>query len=163
MDTVSQHELQDKWILWAHLPHDTNWTLQSYKKILGFNALEDIIALNQNIPDCVIKNCMLFLMKNNINPLWEDPQNKMGGCFSFKVSNKRVVQSWKRLVYCLIGNTITDKPDLLKSITGITISPKKAFCIIKIWISNCKYQNPKLLSEEVGLPFDGCLFKKHIN
>ena len=51
MDTVSQHELQDKWILWAHLPHDTNWTLQSYKKILGFNALEDIIALNQNIPD----------------------------------------------------------------------------------------------------------------
>ena len=100
MDTVSQHELQDKWILWAHLPHDTNWTLQSYKKILGFNALEDIIALNQNIPDCVIKNCMLFLMKNNINPLWEDPQNKMGGCFSFKVSNKRVVQSWKRLVYC---------------------------------------------------------------
>ena len=25
--------LYDKWVLWAHLPHDTDWTLKSYKKI----------------------------------------------------------------------------------------------------------------------------------
>lgn len=163
MTTVTQHELSDKWIMWAHLPHDTNWTLKSYKKILGFNALEDIIALNQNIADCVIKNCMLFVMKNNINPLWEDPLNKNGGCFSFKVANKNVVTIWKRFVYCLVGNTITDDKNLLKSITGVTISPKKAFCIIKIWISNCKNQNPMFLSKQLGIPFEGCLFKKHIN
>ena len=85
---TTHHQLDNKWVLWAHLPHDINWNLQSYKKIIGFNALEDIIALNQHISDCVIKNCMLFLMKDKITPLWEDKQNVQGGCFSFKVNNK---------------------------------------------------------------------------
>ena len=163
MANIQHHELSDKWILWAHLPHDTSWTLQSYKKILGFNALEDIIALNQHISDCVIKNCMLFLMKNDVTPLWEDPKNIKGGCFSFKVNNKNVVSSWKRLVYCIVGNTITKDTKLLNNITGITISPKKSFCIVKIWLTNCDYQTPKNLSSTIGLQFEGCLFKKHIS
>jgi hypothetical protein len=161
MDT--HHELNDKWVLWAHLPHDISWNLKSYKKILGFNALEDIIALNQHIHECIIKNCMLFLMKDAVTPLWEDKQNKQGGCFSFKVNNKNVVSSWKRLVYCLVGNTITTNDSLNKNITGITISPKKSFCIIKVWLSNTSFQNPRLLSETIGLKFEGCIFKKHIN
>ena len=30
--SVSEHRhlLSDKWVLWAHLPHDTDWTLKSY-------------------------------------------------------------------------------------------------------------------------------------
>ena len=160
---TTHHELSDKWVLWAHLPHDTSWTKESYKKILGFNALEDIIALNQHIPDSVIKNCMLFLMKNEILPLWEDPKNIKGGCFSFKVNNKNVVSGWKRLVYSIVGNTITQDTKLLDIITGITISPKKSFCIIKIWTTNCTHQNPLVLSHSIGLCFEGCLFKKHIN
>ena len=27
------HETNSKWIFWAHMPHDTNWNLESYKKI----------------------------------------------------------------------------------------------------------------------------------
>ena len=27
------HKLNTKWVLWAHLPHDTDWSLKSYKKI----------------------------------------------------------------------------------------------------------------------------------
>mgnify|MGYP006081408699 FL=1 len=160
---ATHHQLTDKWVLWAHLPHDINWNLQSYKKIIGFNALEDIIALNQHISDSVVTNCMLFLMKNNITPLWEDKQNKQGGCFSFKVNNKNVVSAWKRLIYCLVGNTITNNDTLNNNITGITISPKKSFCIIKVWLANTKFQNPRLLSETIGLQFDGCIFKKHMN
>ena len=160
---VTHHQLDDKWVLWAHLPHDINWNLQSYKKIIGFNALEDIIALNQHISDSVIKNCMLFLMKDSITPLWEDKQNVKGGCFSFKVNNKNIVSAWKRLIYCLVGNTITCDDKLNNNITGITISPKKSFCIIKVWLTNTTFQNPRLLSNTIGLQFDGCIFKKHIN
>ena len=78
-------------------------------------------------------------------------------------NNKNVVAAWKRLVYCLVGNTITTNDELNKSITGITISPKKSFCIIKVWLSSCSFQNPKLMSSTIGLQFDGCIFKKHIN
>ena len=34
---VEQHPLHDKWVLWAHLPHDTDWTLTSYIKIMELN------------------------------------------------------------------------------------------------------------------------------
>ena len=31
------HSLSDKWSLWAHLPHDTDWSLNSYKNIYTFD------------------------------------------------------------------------------------------------------------------------------
>ena len=30
----SEHHLYGKWVLWAHLPHDTDWTIRSYKRIM---------------------------------------------------------------------------------------------------------------------------------
>ena len=29
--TPSSHKLHDTWNLWAHLPHDTSWNLESYR------------------------------------------------------------------------------------------------------------------------------------
>ena len=52
--------------------------------------MEEVIALYNSIPPAMVKNCMLFLMRQNIKPMWEDPNNKQGGCFSFKVGNKNV-------------------------------------------------------------------------
>jgi hypothetical protein len=47
-------------------------------------------------------------------------------------------------------------------VTGITISPKKNFCIIKIWMTDCNNQNPAIVTSDVkGLSPQGCLFKKH--
>ena len=155
------HRLYDKWVLWAHLPHDTDWSLKSYKNITTIESVEQLIALYKVIPDTLVKNCMLFLMRDQINPTWEDPKNRNGGCFSFKVINKFVPSIWKRLSYILLGETITNNPKLLRSITGITISPKKSFCIIKVWVSNCIIQNPTLLTDKTGLTMQGCLFKKH--
>ena len=34
------HVLEDTWVLYAHLPHDTDWTLKSYKEILKINTGE---------------------------------------------------------------------------------------------------------------------------
>ena len=156
-----KHSLSDKWVLWAHLPHDTNWSLKSYIKICKIQHAEEIIALNNSLPDQLIKNCMLFLMRDNILPMWEDPNNKGGGCFSFKVTNKVVSQVWKKLSYITVGETLTNDTRLLKLINGITISPKKSFCIVKIWLRNCSMQNPSQLTSIPGLSVHGCLFKRH--
>jgi len=48
-----------------------------------------------------------------------------------------------------------------KIINGITISPKRSFCIVKVWLKNCKIQNPQKLTEVPGLSPAGCLFKRH--
>ena len=34
-------QLNDSWCLWAHLPHDTEWNLNSYKEIMTFNTVEE--------------------------------------------------------------------------------------------------------------------------
>ena len=31
--TGEYHDLSETWCLWAHLPHDTDWSLKSYKNI----------------------------------------------------------------------------------------------------------------------------------
>jgi hypothetical protein len=36
----------------------------------------------------------------------------------------------------LIGNSITDDDIIVKNINGISISPKKNYCIFKIWIND---------------------------
>jgi translation initiation factor 4E len=88
------HQLSDNWSLWAHLPHDTDWSINSYKKIYTFTTLEETIAITETLPESLVKNCMLFLMRDGIKPIWEDPKNRNGGCFSYKVSNKQVHTVW---------------------------------------------------------------------
>ena len=79
------HPLSCKWNLFSHLPHDTNWSLKSYEKIYFFENVEDVLDIYNILPDILIKNCMLFLMKDEINPIWEDPKNIKGGCWSLKI------------------------------------------------------------------------------
>ena len=148
-NTTEIHSLSDTWTLWAHLPHDTDWSLKSYKKILTFNSVEQAISIVETLPIKMIKNCMLFLMREGIKPTWEDEKNRRGGCFSYKVSNK------------VVGETLSNKV-ISKCINGITISPKKNFCVIKIWMSNCKCQDPSYINkiDNVIIP-KGCLFRKH--
>jgi hypothetical protein len=156
------HPLRNKWILWAHLPQDNDWSVKSYRLISSIKTLEDSIAMTETTPDPLIKACMLFVMRDGIAPMWEDPKNRNGGSFSYKVSNKNVCEVWRELNYVLVGETISNTSSFVNCVTGITISPKKNFCIIKIWMSNCDNQNPANVTNEVkGLITQGCIFKKH--
>ena len=168
METPSQQKMAqetnncnlfDKWVLWAHLPHDTNWSLDSYKKIMTVTTVQEMVAISRALPEKLIKNCMLFIMRNNITPRWEDPKNCDGGCFSFKVSNKSVVNVWNVISYLLVGETLSK--DYNNIINGITISPKRSFCIVKIWLQNCKKQSPSILVDIPELTKQGCIFKRH--
>ena len=160
MDTF--HYLSDKWTLWAHLPHNTDWSMQSYIPISTFQTVEETVAVTETLPAILVENCMLFMMRKGIKPAWEDPKNRNGGCFSYKVSNKNVYKVWKELTYVVVGGTISKQMGFVNCVTGITISPKKNFCIIKIWMTDCNNQNPAIVTSDVkGLMPQGCLFKKH--
>ena len=155
------HSLSDTWTLWGHLPHDTDWSLESYKNILTFNHIEEIISLNHAISEKMVKNCMLFMMKDGIQPIWEDPQNRNGGCFSYRISNRIIKNVWDSLSYLIVGKTCSKNKDLINNINGITVSPKKNFCILKIWLKNTDHQNPEEIINFSGLTSEGCLFKRH--
>lgn len=166
MDTVStptpQHSLLDKWNLYYHLPHDKNWALSGYTIIMdSIDTIEKVIALNETIHENIVKNCMLFVMREGITPMWEDPRNRNGGCFSYKVINKAVPEVWRNLFYALSGESLCVDDSHNKHINGITISPKKNFCIIKIWLDTASLQDPNVIIQIPNLSKQGCLFKKH--
>ena len=162
VNDTPHHKLNNEWTLWAHLPHDTDWTTQSYKNVFTMTTVEETIALSESLPEVLVINCMLFIMKRGIIPVWEDPANRQGGCFSYKIANKSVYSIWKELTYLLVGESLSTNKEFVNQITGITISPKKSFCIIKIWMSTCDFQNPELVTNEIkGLTTMGCLFKRH--
>ena len=154
------HQLNSKWTLWAHLPHDTDWSIKSYKKVLEFNTIEELHSLFRHIPEKMIKNCMLFIMRDNTKPTWEDSLNRNGGCFSYKIFNKNVTNIWYQMTYAVIGETISTNTNFVSSVTGITISPKKNFCIIKLWMNNCNV-NESSITDIEGLNSYSCIFKKH--
>ena len=74
---------------------------------------------------------------------------------------KNVASVWKDLSYVLAGETVSNDHKFQQKVTGITISPKKSFCILKIWMSGMDYQNPRVITQITGLDIKGCLFKKH--
>ena len=161
-DRNTENILNGSWTLWAHLPHDTDWSIKSYKKIDDFNSVEAAVTLTETLPHKMIKNCMLFLMREGIAPTWEDPKNRAGGSFSYKVTNKIVPHIWRDLTYNLVGETLGTSNNIQGNINGITISPKKNFCVIKVWMASCSSQDPNIIHQiGDGIVSHGCLFKKH--
>jgi translation initiation factor 4E len=153
------HPLSKKWVVWGHYQHENNWDIQSYTKIHTITYAEELFELLQLLSEKLITNYMLFMMREGVNPMWEDEQNKQGGCFSYKVDNKFVKEIWNDLCYCIAGNSITTE-SVYHDITGISISPKKNFCILKIWMSSCKFQDASVMNIKQLKPLQ-CLFKKH--
>lgn len=155
-------KLKYSWNLSYHLPEDKSWTLSSYKDIMmDIDTVEKTFAINENFPEQIIKYCMLFFMRKTITPMWEDVQNREGGCFSFKVSHKYVSTVWKELVYLVCGNTLTKNSKHMEYVNGITVSPKKNFCILKIWMRGCTLQDTDIIVDVCNLLKTGCMFRKH--
>jgi len=61
----------------------------------------------------------------------------------------------------LVGEALINEKMRTK-INGITISPKKHFCVIKIWMKDCTIQNPEVVNYCDGITAQGSLFKRHL-
>jgi hypothetical protein len=151
------HPLSEKWVVWAHLPHDTDWSMNSYISIMTVTYVEEMIALMHTLPDSLLSTCMFFCMKEHVKPVWEDPANKQGGCFSYKITQS-IADCWRNVAYSMVGKTLSKEKGFQDSINGISISPKKNFCILKVWMSSCSFQDA---SKITYLKPTGCIFKKH--
>ena len=158
------------WCVWYHNPFDKNWSLNSYNKLYEFNTLNGFWDLYKTWDTYLPKiyDGMFFLMRKIDNdiiyPLWEDKHNRNGGFWSFKVDKELSKQIWLDLsVYLISENLCLNKDDSLL-INGISISPKKNFCIIKIWNNNQKKSDLGLLCQNIpNLNISECMYKCHID
>ena len=162
MEKRDDYKLQTSWILWNHKLNDNNWKNNSYKNIFEINNLYDYKFLENIMTLQNLQNTMFFLMRKDIFPTWEDPDNRDGCCASFKVPLKDIKNIWIQLVIDIISENIHIDKNKYDIINGISIAPKKEFNIIKIWfktdIKNIK-ESIQLYDHYINV--DNCRLKKH--
>lgn len=136
--------LNDIWTVYFHDPNDQDWTHTSYINIGNISTVDDFWNHYMSSKDHIHKG-MFFIMREHVFPSWDDPCNLTGGCLSIKVLKDDLNKFWEDLCMRMVGETllVDDKIDKWDLINGISTSPKKHFCIIKIWLKNDELNDKK--------------------
>ena len=138
-DCTDCTDLNDIWSFYFHDPNDSNWNYDSYVKICDVSTVQEFVELNHLVKSKIYGG-MFFLMREYVFPCWDDENNVKGGCLSLKITNDDVKDIWTSLAYRLIGETLLKDAqhqiDLWNNVNGISISPKKHYCIIKVWMKD---------------------------
>ena len=160
-------KLKSTWVLWYHNTNDKNWDLKSYINLYEFNDIDSFWKMINTIEKYYnnYHNDMLFLMKKNKNdyiyPMWEDKYNKKGGYWSFKINKNDLHNIWLETMILLISESLLNDNLHNNNINGISISPKKNNCIMKIWNNNHNINDIKMLTEIKNINYNEIIYKCH--
>ena len=138
----AQRWLHDTWTFYFHDADDPSWTLQSYSRLGTATTVEDMWDLHSGMRDKVPYG-MFFVMRGDVFPCWDDAANVNGGCLSIKVHEAAATAAWELLLKRALGETLLEAPDAWASVTGVSISPKRGFCILKVWLGDDNHTERK--------------------
>ena len=145
MDNIIK--LSNEWNIYYNNSND--WTEKSFIKLYQITDSTLFWKLYNNIEKLnLITDKHLFLMKNNILPIWENAYNKNGGCWSFKISENQVMKLWEDLSIYMVCEELC--PTISNEIVGLSVCIKKHnVCVIKIWNINSKNNSLKLINKNI--------------
>lgn len=129
--------LNDVWCFYFHDPYDNKWTNESYKLLGTIGSVEEFWQHHQCISQYIQKG-MFFMMREHVQPTWDDASNIDGGCLSIKVLKEDLPMFWEDICVKLLGESLLteDARNKWDCVNGISCSPKKHFCIVKIWVKD---------------------------
>lgn len=146
--------LNDVWTYYFHDPNDTNWTYDSYVRLADISSIDEFWSIHNQLKT-KIHGGMFFIMREYVFPCWDDENNRNGGCLSIKVLKQDLANVWETMCIKLLGETLLHPNHKSKwsHVNGISTSPKKHFCIVKVWLKE------NILTSrddfDLGLPFHG--------
>jgi len=148
---MSSFQLTDKiptgaWSVYYHEPANTKWTPDSYEKIGTAHTWGEVFSIMNALDDVSIQQGMIFWMREDVPPLYENHANIKGGCYSIRINRNQAVRYYEMyMIATMLGTVIQDPANIIQ---GVTISPKRIveknqnFNVIKIWNKDCtKYNN----------------------
>lgn len=131
----------DTWSLWYHKKVDI-WKIHGYENIYQIKNLKDYWLFFNNIDKLGgITASHYFLMRNTIQPIYEDASNARGHAWTLLVSRNEngrdnceeiAKKCWEEITLKALGETLLKDS---KKINGITINVKDEGIIIQIWTS----------------------------
>lgn len=140
---------QTPWTLWYHDPENHDYSLASYVQVAEVGTPAEFWSVVDSIPKESWDCGMFFFMRKGVRPIWDAPENERGGAWSKKVDAADAQTIFTdMMVYCVANLLLMQHKDILQ---GITLSPKGAFHIIKIWNSTSTYHDRKLLNPGMKL------------
>ena len=134
------------WNVWYHHTKD-NWTVDGYKKIYKIENGLDFWKLYNNWESLGgITSRHFFLMKNDTKPVWEDPINMKGGCWSYKILDSMAAELWEDLSVLIVTNELVQGTTSL----GLSITLKKNnTCVVKIWNDDSNKNSIKYINKNI--------------
>eukprot|EP00954_Amorphochlora_amoebiformis_P029808 1393692-Amorphochlora_amoeboformis.AAC.2 len=102
-EAKKEHPLNTKWILYFHSMEDQkNWDISSYAKVYEIATVETFWRVFNNIKDDIRKGYW-FLMREDIKPMWECPENENGGAWVFDVKIDEAEKAFLEAAMAVVG------------------------------------------------------------
>jgi translation initiation factor 4E len=130
-------KLLNKWVVWYHKQDEPSWDRNTYLKIFTFDSILEYVSFYNSF-SCLPQflNGYYFFMKEGVMPIWEDDNNKRGGCYNIKVSKENTDKVvWDILNHIIINQFLIQNNEC---INGMSIVPKKYNSLIKVWNNDNK-------------------------
>jgi hypothetical protein len=125
---------------------DKDWNdITNYFNLIDLTTWEGIPKFYNSLKKNIVKvkEFHIFLMKNNIYPLWEDNENRKGSIIKIRVDTiEQTIYLMNLLtIHFMNKNILKDNNEILN---GISFNPKKGmnkgveekYYIIQIWLKN---------------------------
>ncbi|KAI9227658.1 MAG: translation initiation factor eIF 4e-like domain-containing protein [Piptocephalis tieghemiana] len=144
--------LQHEWTFW----HDRNdTTAADYESNLSplhtVHTVQDFWRVFNNIPgpDRLTGRSSLHFMRQGVKPLWEDPWNQEGGCWSFRVRKEDTPKVWIELLMLLVGEQLDCALESGDELGGVTVSCRWNSDIVQVWTKRATKSGGSHIMEEI--------------
>jgi hypothetical protein len=163
--------LPNKWVLYLYdkslfkkMASRSNLQAKPYRQLCELTTINEVIYLfqlmktvnnnivgepsdnshNGNVSDHLLNLDVndYIIMRNGIEPIWEDPRNSNGGMFSVKMAHQKSFDIWSYFVAYILGETFSENMEEINGISVSYISDPSNFngaashSLVKIWDGN---------------------------
>uniref|UniRef100_A0A6C0LRM9 Uncharacterized protein n=1 Tax=viral metagenome TaxID=1070528 RepID=A0A6C0LRM9_9ZZZZ len=136
---LSEIFLPNQWVLYLYdkqlfkkIANRPGFKAKPHKEICKIKTLNDIVFILQLMEIDVDSKTVgssykrinldmndYIIMRDGIEPIWEDPKNSNGGTFTIKLPHSKGYDIWSKFITYMIGETLTYD---MSHINGITVS-----------------------------------------
>ena len=126
--------LNTHWTIYIHNISETDWTLESYKKVYVIKKITDFWTFFNNFTD--FQKFNFYIMRGDIKPVYEDLNNINGYSYSYIIPGRKVN---KTFIHCLVEMMSEKLVDIQhhNEVCGVSLVPKpNGISIFKVWMRN---------------------------